>query len=52
VLLPNAYVEAIEKEGAECIIGVQFHPEAFTANGNDSLLPIFTHLIEAAGKMK
>ena len=51
-LSEDGVVEAIEKEGAECIIGVQFHPEAFTANGNDSLLPIFTHLIEAAGKMK
>jgi putative glutamine amidotransferase len=42
-------VEAIEKSDAECIIGVQFHPEAFVAEGNDSLLPIFNYFIKAAG---
>jgi putative glutamine amidotransferase len=45
----DGVVEAIEKSDAECIIGVQFHPEAFVAEGNDSLLPIFNYFIKAAG---
>ena len=44
----DGVVEAIEKADAECVIGVQFHPEGFVANGNDSLLPIFKHLIGCA----
>lgn len=46
----DGVVEAIEKADAECVIGVQFHPEGFVANGNDSLLPIFKHLIGCAGE--
>jgi putative glutamine amidotransferase len=45
-------VEAIEKSDAECIIGVQFHPEAFVAEGNDSLLPVFTYFIKATGSSR
>ena len=44
----DGVVEGIEKVGSKCIIGVQFHPEAFVANGNDSLLPLLEYLIEAA----
>ena len=44
----DGVVEAIEMTGAECVIGLQFHPEGYVANGNDSLLPIFEHLIRAA----
>ena len=44
----DGVVEAIEKTDAECVIGVQFHPEGFVANGNDALLPIFMHLIGCA----
>jgi putative glutamine amidotransferase len=44
----DGVVEAIEKPDAECVIGVQFHPEGFVANGNDALLPIFMHLIGCA----
>jgi putative glutamine amidotransferase len=46
----DGVVEAIEKPDAECIIGVQFHPEGFVANGNDSLLPIIQHLVNAAAE--
>ena len=46
----DGVVEAIEKTGAPCVIGVQFHPEVFVANGNNSLLPIFTHFIKTASK--
>jgi putative glutamine amidotransferase len=44
----DGVVEGIEKIGSKCIIGVQFHPEAFVANGNDSLLSLLEYLIEAA----
>ena len=44
----DGIVEAIEKTDADCVIGVQFHPEAFVANGNDSLLPIFSYFIKTA----
>ena len=46
----DGVVEAIEKPDAECVIGVQFHPEGFVANGNDSLLPIIQHLVNAAAE--
>lgn len=46
----DGVVEGIEKVGSKCIIGVQFHPEAFVANGNDSLLPLLEYFIEAAGE--
>ena len=46
----DGVVEAIEKKDAECVIGVQFHPEGFVANGNNSLLPIFTYFIKTAAK--
>ena len=44
----DGVVEAIEMTGAECVIGVQFHPEGYVANDNDSLLPIIEHLIRSA----
>ncbi len=46
----DGVVEAIEKPDAKCVIGVQFHPEGFVANGNDSLLPIIQHLVRAAAE--
>ena len=48
----DGVVEAIEKSDAECIIGVQFHPEAFVADGNDSLLPVFTYFIKATSSSR
>ena len=44
----DGVIEAFEMVGRPCVMGVQFHPEAYVANGNDVLLPIFTHLIDAA----
>lgn len=44
----DGVIEAFEMVGRPCVIGVQFHPEAYVANGNDILLPIFTHLIQTA----
>lgn len=46
----DGVVEAIEKTDAECVIGVQFHPEGFVANDNDSLLPLFRHLVTMASE--
>ena len=47
-LSEDGVVEAIEKVGSKCVIGVQFHPEGFVANGNDSLLPLLEFFVEAA----
>lgn len=44
----DGVVEAIEKKGVACVIGVQFHPEGFVANGNDSMMPVFLHLVRTA----
>lgn len=46
----DGVVEAIEMTGTQCVIGVQFHPEGFVANGNESMLPIFLHLIKVASE--
>lgn len=44
----DGVIEAFEMIDRPCVMGVQFHPEAFVANGNDSLLPILNHLIKTA----
>ena len=41
---PVAAAENVEQN----LYCVQFHPEAFVVNGNDTLLPIFTHFITTA----
>ena len=48
----DGVIEAFEMVGRPCVIGVQFHPEAYVANGNDVLLPLFTHLIQTAASDK
>jgi putative glutamine amidotransferase len=48
----DGVVEAIEKEGAPKVFGVQFHPEVFTSAGCDTFLGIFRHLISEAGKSR
>ena len=48
----DGVVEAFEMADRPCVIGVQFHPEAFVVNGNDTLLPIFTHFITTASCSK
>lgn len=49
-LSEDGVVEAIEMQDAEFVIGVQFHPEGYVANGNDSFLPLFEAFIEAASE--
>ena len=41
----DGVVEAIEKIGSNRVYGVQFHPEAITASGDDAFLGIFTHFV-------
>ena len=48
----DGVIEAFEMIDKPCIMGVQFHPEAFVVNGNDTLLPIFTHFINTAAAHK
>ena len=44
----DGVIEGIEMPGRPCLLGVQFHPESFVAEGNDTLLPLFTHLVKTA----
>lgn len=51
----DGIVEAIEKmtleKGGEVkVFGVQFHPEVFTANGDDKFLGLFRYIVEQAKK--
>lgn len=43
----DGVVEAIESTNAKCIFGVQFHPEVFTAAGEDDFLGLFKYFIKA-----
>lgn len=49
---PDGVIEAIEKTGSSKVFGVQFHPEMFTANGIDTFLGIFQHLVKEAEKYR
>ena len=44
----DGVVEAIEKDGKQFVVGVQFHPEGFVSAGDDTFLPLFKAFIEAA----
>ena len=46
----DGVVEAIELENYPFGIGVQWHPEAMYAVGDDTMKPIFDALIAAASK--
>ena len=46
----DGVVEAIEMEGSNKVFGVQFHPEGFVSEGDDSFLGIFTYLIKLAAE--
>ena len=48
----DGIVEAIEKEGTDCVWGVQFHPEGFVSSGNTDFLGIFKHLIDCANRKR
>lgn len=42
----DGIVEAIEKDGAGYVIGVQWHPEMMTSSGNDTMLPLLKDYIQ------
>ena len=44
----DGIVEAIQKD--EKVFGLQFHPEGFVANGDDTFLPIFQYFVEKANE--
>lgn len=39
-------IEAIEKDGEDFIVGIQWHPEMMTAAGDESMLKVFKKLVE------
>lgn len=49
-LSKDGVVEAIEKEGKQFVVGVQFHPEGFVSMGDDTFLPLFEALVKEAAK--
>ena len=46
----DGVVEAIEMENGRPIFGVQFHPEAFVAAGDDEFLGLFEYFVKEAGR--
>lgn len=44
----DGVVEAIEKEGDQFVVGVQFHPEGMVSRGDDTFLPLFEAFVEAS----
>ena len=46
----DGVVETIEMENGRPIFGVQFHPEAFVAAGDDEFLGLFEYFVKEAGR--
>ena len=45
---PDGVIEAIVREDKDYVMGLQFHPEAMIAEGDDSFLAFYTNLIDQA----
>ena len=45
---PDGVIEGIEATDGRSIIGVQWHPESFTMNGDDSMMPLFRWFVDEA----
>ncbi len=45
---PDGVIEGIEAVDGRCIIGVQWHPESFIMNGDNSMMPLFRWLVGEA----
>ena len=45
---PDGIIEAIVREDKDYVMGLQFHPEAMIAEGDDSFLAFYTNLIDQA----
>ncbi len=48
----DGVIEAMENIDDKSVFGVQFHPEKFTAEGIDTFLPLFEHLIKEAKRYR
>ncbi len=44
----DGVVEAIESNEGKSILGVQWHPECFILEGDESMMPLFRHFVEDA----
>lgn len=44
----DGVVEAVESTETKSIIGVQWHPECFHTEGDDSMMPLFRHFVGEA----
>ena len=47
-LSPDGVIEAIESNEHKALLGVQWHPECFILNGDESMMPIFRWLTSQA----
>ena len=45
---PDGVIEGIEATDGRSIIGVQWHPESFIMNGDDSMMPLFRWFVDEA----
>ena len=45
---PDGVIEGVEATDGRSIIGVQWHPESFIMNGDDSMMPLFRWLVDEA----
>ena len=45
---PDGIIEAVVREDKDYVMGLQFHPEAMIAEGDDSFLAFYTNLIDQA----
>ena len=45
---PDGIIEAVESSEHKPILGVQWHPECFSAIGDDSMMPLFQWLVREA----
>lgn len=48
----DGVIEAIESTQMKDVIGVQWHPECFALDGNDCMMPLFTHFVTCATQFK
>ena len=47
-LSPDGIIEAVESSEHKALLGVQWHPECFILNGDETMMPIFRWLTEEA----
>ena len=47
-LSPDGIIEAVESSEHKALLGVQWHPECFILNGDETMMPVFRWLTEEA----